>query len=115
MQTDLPTQLFDLERSLHAPAIRSNPEAAGQFLSADFREFGSSGRIWSRAEILDAMADDLPHEILSRDFECQILSPALALVTYLSETLTRTALRSSLWRLEDGTWRMLFHQGTPIP
>jgi glyoxylase I family protein len=106
---------FDLERSLHSHAVRSNPEAVAALLSDDFREFGASGRIWTKPEIIAELASEAPTEIKSRNFECQILSPELALITYLSESPTRTSLRSSLWRFEDGRWRILFHQGTPIP
>ncbi len=115
MQSDLDSHLITLERSLHHPAIRADPAQAAPLLSADFREFGASGRIWSRAAILEALATEPSSSIIARDFTCQPLSPTLALLTYVSSNGTREALRSSLWRLEDGHWRILFHQGTPIP
>lgn len=48
-----------------------------------------------------------------------MLSATLALATYRltlssADGFTHThTLRSSLWRREDGAWRMIFHQGTP--
>jgi hypothetical protein len=115
MHPDLETTLIILERSLHDPAIRTNPEQAGRLLSADFREFGASGRIWSRAAALELLATEPPYPITARNFNLQPLSSTLALLTYTSNNGSRDALRSSLWRLEDGQWRILFHQGTPIP
>ncbi len=115
MHSNLEATLFALERSLHDPATRANPASAGNLLSADFREFGSSGRIWSRDATLHSLATEPPAYITARDFTCQPLSPTLALLTYVSHNGVRDALRSSLWRLEDGQWRILFHQGTPIP
>ncbi len=112
MPEDLTLHLIALEQSLHTPAVRRD---AGTLLAEDFREFGSSGRIWSRAEILQALATESPVQITSRDFACQLLAPGLALLTYTSESTTRRAVRSSLWRLEGDQWRIVFHQGTPIP
>ncbi len=84
-------------------------------LAADFREFGASGRIWTRQEIIEALASETESTITSSDFACQMLSPSLALITYIAETGNRRSLRSSIWRLEGESWRMHFHQGTPIP
>ena len=106
--------LIALEQSLHHPATRSNPAAVAALLADDFREFGASGRVWTRAEILDELDGQAAHEIRSRDFLCQWLAPELALLTYVTETAERVALRSSLWRLEDGAWRIVFHQGTAV-
>ncbi len=108
-------QLIALERSLHSPAIRSNPDAAGALLAEDFLEFGASGRAFTRAGILAALAAEAPSPIASTDFDCRLLSPGLALLTYVSTSAGRRARRSSLWRCEDGQWHCVFHQGTPIP
>ena len=43
-----------------------------------------------------------------------------ALLTYRSETtypdagVTLISRRSSVWQRIDGTWRLRFHQGTPV-
>ena len=107
--------LIQLEQSLHSPAVRADPAAVAALLAEEFREFGSSGRIWTRAEIISALASELLQDITSHTFSCQMLTPTLALLTYISESPTRRALRGSLWRLEDTTWRIVFHQGTPTP
>jgi glyoxylase I family protein len=112
----LESHLIELEQSLHLPPVRANPAVAGALLAEDFREFGASGRVWSRAEILQALASEAPTEFMSEDFICQQLSPELVLLTYKSTHLatSQSSLRSSLWRLEDRRWRLVFHQGTPI-
>ena len=117
---DLDAQIIGLEKRLHSPELRRDPSLAGALLSAEFRELGSSGRIWSREEVVKAIGSEVPLRIESRDYRCQLLTPELVLLTYTSRTLrdsapAREALRSSLWRLEGGEWRALFHQGTPIP
>jgi hypothetical protein len=107
--------LIALERSLHDPTIRANSEAAANLLSTEFFEFGASGRVWSREAILAALATEDPAAITTRDYACQPLSPDVTLLTYISESPQRRVLRSSLWRLEGEGWRLVFHQGTPIP
>jgi hypothetical protein len=107
--------LIALERSLHDHAVRADSEAVANLLSAEFFEFGASGRVWTRGAILAELATENPAHITSRDYACQPLSPEITLLTYISETPQRRVLRSSLWRLEGETWRLVFHQGTPIP
>ena len=107
--------LIALERSLHSSAVRSDPEATGELLAEDFREFGASGRVFSRKEILAELAGETAYPIDGLDFECRLLSSDLALLTYVSTSPGRRARRTSLWRLEGAQWRCFFHQGTPIP
>ncbi|QMV19177.1 DUF4440 domain-containing protein [Granulicella sp. 5B5] len=109
---DLATHLIELERCLHTASTRQN---AANLLSDDFREFGASGRIWDKPTMLVSLAAEEHYPITSDHFVFQELAPGLALLTYTATTPTRRSLRSSLWRLEDGHWRVLFHQGTVIP
>jgi hypothetical protein len=116
---DLAAHLFRLEQQLLKPSIRRDTAALTSLLAEDFREFGSSGRIYTRQQIIEALAAESPHTIALSDMFCQQLAEDIALLTYRS---TRTieldaashALRSSLWIYRDHRWQMLFHQGTPI-
>jgi hypothetical protein len=115
----LSAQLRQLEEDLFQPELRRNPEKTSRYLADDFREFGSSGRIYTKAEILAELTSESPRTITLDNFHCDILAPDLALVTYRS---TRTialgipvhANRSSLWILRDDRWQILFHQGTTV-
>jgi hypothetical protein len=51
------------------------------------------------------------------DFEIHQLSGEIVLTTYriFNEEKMQHSLRSSIWKFEDTKWRMIFHQGTPIP
>jgi glyoxylase I family protein len=115
MTDQLEAHLIELELRLQSSATRQNAVAVADLLCEDFREFGASGRIWNREALLDALAEEAPHEIVSEGFRCMSLSDELALLTYIATIARHRTLRSSLWRLEAGRWRMLFHQGTPIP
>ena len=111
--------LRKLEQSLLQPAVRRNRTRLMELLADDFREFGSSGRMWTRKTIIDLLAKEtafVPPDI--EEFECSLLTPELALVTYRTarfdeKTGERLAsLRSSIWSRVAGDWKMRFHQGT---
>lgn len=49
------------------------------------------------------------------DFEIHPLSEEIVLATFrtYNEGNKQHSLRSSIWKLIDGKWKMHFHQGTP--
>ncbi len=105
-----------LEMAMLSVEVRSDSGRVGELLDEDFREIGASGRLWTRSETLAALADDSAYEAPSEiaEMEAQEICPGLVLVTYLAATTGRRTRRSSLWRLADGSWRLVFHQGTLI-
>ena len=115
---DIAQQLRHAEEALLDPAVRSDRTRVAELLAADFVEFGSSGHIWRRDEILDLLAGETPAPIHMMDFACALLAEDVALVTYrASRTEARTgvqisSLRSSIWTKRSGGWRLRFHQGT---
>jgi hypothetical protein len=119
-ECSLEAHLLRLETSLLDPAVRRNREKVASLLTEDFREFGSSGKAWSRDEILYLLETEQYAAPVMEDFQCRELSDGVALVTY--RTVRRDsstgkcseALRSSLWVYESGRWRMVFHQGTRV-
>ena len=121
MNTDpsLTEDLRKLEELLAKPQVRHSPEELGRLLADDFREFGGSGRIFDKRQIIDALQNQPPLDISLDYFEVKCLMPDLALVTYRgrckfppSDKVSHS-LRSSIWRKRDGRWEVLFHQGTP--
>ncbi len=114
----------DLEQRLHRPEVRRSPDAVRALLADEFIEFGSSGRVYNKALIVEALAQETTAEAALvpevHHFAVQFIAPDAVLVTYRSSrrtdgTARRTTLRSSLWKLIDGRWQMLFHQGTIVP
>lgn len=111
--------LEDLETKLLQASVRSDPVLVGALLSEQFRELGASGRVFSRSEILDALAAEGAVQLSLTEFSAEALADGVVLVTYRSRRedargTVREALRSSIWKSEAGQWRMIFHQGTPI-
>jgi len=125
----LAEHLENLENFLFDPVARRDISAVSALLAEEFREFGSSGRTYTKLDILAELSTEQPVIITLTDFVCQLISPTTALVTYKSlsshENRAPTqALRSSVWVLrslpkqysnspaEEPAWQMIFHQGT---
>jgi ribosomal-protein-serine acetyltransferase len=109
------TELERLELSLWRAQTRFDREYMDAILAADFVEFGRSGRVYGRDDVLafgpsriDAHLIGLRVTEIDRDTR---------LVTYVSEVRTADAIdlanRSSLWVRSGGSWQLVFHQGTP--
>lgn len=117
----LSSLLLAAERALMTHEVRTRPERLCALLASDFREIGRSGCCYDLADILVALpAETTPMEVDIDDFQTAQLSETIAQVTYTTRRSTEDGAlvtrRSSLWRLEaDGLWRMVFHQGTPVP
>ncbi|RYX83033.1 DUF4440 domain-containing protein [bacterium] len=119
MQDSLEQQLYQLEERLLQPEIRRNQDEVGRLLADDFREFGSSACVFDKSQILEALkgeAGDI-RRVISQ-FEIRVLAFDAVLATYRvtrresSEAGAVSSLRSSIWKLRDGSWQMVFHQGT---
>jgi hypothetical protein len=108
--------LRSCEEALLDPAVRRDRARVDALLDQDFQEFGSSGRIWTRAQTLELLATETYAAPSMTDFECVLLSEAVALLTYRTVRAQPgaqdSALRSSVWTNRSGTWRIRFHQGT---
>ncbi|MCQ6268930.1 DUF4440 domain-containing protein [Pseudarthrobacter sp. R1] len=103
----------ELERELLGPLVRGDIGRTAVLLHPDFLEIGSSGRVWTRDAMMMALEEDPGErtdiEILGADR----IGTGAVLLTYRSYARSGTTLRSSLWVLDGGRWRLRFHQGTP--
>jgi len=119
-QEHLLEELQELESALHQPAVRRSIAELDRLLHPRFREFGRSGRSYTKSDVLTNLpAGQESSVVWSQEFEVEPLAEGLALLTYRSAQvdaegrLTRHTNRSSLWQHTDRGWQMLFHQGTP--
>ncbi|MDY7010058.1 MAG: DUF4440 domain-containing protein [Planctomycetota bacterium] len=116
MKDSLTTLLCDLENQLLQPEVRESPNDIDRLLADEFVEFGASGTIYRKPQCAGGMSSvrmSLSH------FDAKILAPGVALTTYRvvkhdePHPHMKHSLRSSIWKLMDGRWQMVFHQGTP--
>lgn len=115
---DLSQTLLQLEQRLLSPAARRNGEELSHLLAADFIEFGVSGNIWNKADVVEQLPKEHFTQRTISQFAVKPLSEHTALVTYhchvetLGQQRSIGSLRSSIWRKQDEQWQMVFHQGT---
>lgn len=112
----LKRHLFQLENKLLLPEIRTSKEEVMNLLSDNFFEFGSSGKVLYKDEDISEATLGIVKMTMS-DFEIHSLSEEIVLATYriYNELNNQHSLRSSIWKVVDGQWKMHFHQGTKIP
>lgn len=112
--------LRSCEEALLDPAVRCNRARVSAFLADDFQEFGSSGTVWSREQILEMLATEDYHRPAMEDFKCHWIGDGVVLVTYRTVRIdpqpgqSAAALRSSIWIKDSEGWRVRFHQGTDV-
>jgi len=106
--------LRQLEESLLQPDVRKSRTLI-ELLADEFIEFSSSGRIYNKADLVEALQAESPSKQTANDFKVARLCPDAALLTYrihLHREPPVHTLRSSVWRRSNGKWRIVFHQAT---
>ncbi|VYU37559.1 Uncharacterised protein [Clostridium tertium] len=110
--------ILNLEKQLLDPVVRKTPEKLREFLSEDFIEFCSSGTIYRYNPNDTFFEENVSFKIMN--FTCAELTEGYALATYKvdkiyeKENTIKSSIRSSIWKLIDSKWKMIFHQGTLI-
>jgi hypothetical protein len=109
----------ELETKLHKKSVRNSPDLVSELLSDDFIEFGSSGNVYDKTTVIESLKNEQTDlNITTKDFKLKTLSDEIIQLTYRTvktDPLTNAplaSLRSSIWKLENNKWRMIFHQGT---
>ncbi len=117
-EDELARHLRSLEESLLDPDFRRDCGQVSALLAEDFEEFGASGRVWTREQILELLATEKYEPPQVEDFKYALIAKGVALVTYRTVRIEPisgeriTTVRSSLWTERAGEWRVRFHQGT---
>lgn len=114
---DLMRAILELEERLLTQDVRTSRQSLDGLLADDFVEIGSSGRVYDKASIIDALLTETRRDITVSEFKVREMSTDQAHATYrATDAATGSASnRSSVWRYEQGVWRMAFHRGTPLP
>lgn len=95
-------------------------DVLAELIDNEFIEIGSSGVVNHKAEVLRWLSSSHDIKHVGREFNAYSLADSIIMLTYISAikdtfgACTKKAMRSSVWRLTDGLWRMVFHQGTPL-
>jgi hypothetical protein len=111
--------LIKLELLLLKHEVRGNTKQLEELIHPSFQEIGYSGKCYTKEEVLKALASQKSTpNIHTADFSVTPISSTVALLTYkfanIGEdgTLSKQALRSSLWKKCGNMWQIVFHQAT---
>lgn len=112
-------EVRNLELSLLTEAVRKDPARMCLLLTEEFCEFGASGCVYNKTEVIAELQAEHERRIAMKDFATQMIDSSTMLVRYRSvregaDGVTVEALRSSIWVLREGRWQILFHQGTRV-
>ncbi|MDF2607538.1 MAG: hypothetical protein K0S34_1734 [Bacillales bacterium] len=114
MKNNLINLLYKLENRLLQHSTRNSIKELDNLLADEFIEFGSSGRIFNKKDIIERLPTENPISLEMLDFNITILSPDLVQTKFVINKESNTySLRSSIWKLKKDNWQMVFHQGTP--
>lgn len=118
--TYLKEHILQLENDLLKSEIRKSSERISELLANDFIEFCSSGDEYhyKDGDVFQAENDNSTLDWEISDFQIKELSNdcILSLFKLIKHDVVdgnkKYSLRSSIWRIYDGEWKMFFHQGT---
>lgn len=105
------------ELRLLDPTVRAAADLLAAMLHPEFREIGTSGRLWDRDTIIAALTAagaPEPGPLTASRMRGEQLCAGLVHLTFDTESKGLRSHRSSLWRLTGEGWRLYFHQGTPF-
>lgn len=108
--------LKKLEPLVYAANDGHKREYFEKLLAPEFWEIAASGQRYSRAYVLDALAErqqnPFEQDWKAEDYYLQQLAADLYLMTYTLHQPTRVSQRTSLWKRNDDHWQFVYHQGS---
>lgn len=102
------------EMRLLDPVVRADAGELERLLAPDFTEIGKGGRVWSRDEVLDALAAEPAMTSTASAFSGLVVAAGVVLVSYETLGSSGPVRRSTLWRETSSGWQAVFHQATPV-
>ncbi|AZH29923.1 DUF4440 domain-containing protein [Paenibacillus sp. M-152] len=111
-------ELEDIILNLEKQLMHARREDFERLLADDYIEYGSSGRKYDKSMQITFLKGKFPLDYIPfviTDFNIKVLSSDFVHATYCTESIDtgNKSLRSSIWKLNEGQWQMIFHQGTP--
>ena len=109
------TEIESLELELVDKDTRGNRIRLSELIAEDFEEFGTSGKVYRKKDILDSLPNKVNIKYNLSSFRFKELGTDCVLVTYTSIVNEITTLRSSIWKMHNGKWQISHHQSTIVP
>jgi hypothetical protein len=109
--------LTRLEEDMWREVTRFDQTFQEQQFATDFFEFGRSGRVYTRDQIIQLDSQPIHAVLPLPNLAIRLLDQNTAQVTYNSQveydSIVEHARRSSIWSRTESGWVIRFHQGTP--
>jgi len=107
--------ILQYEKDFFSKTFCNNREKLENRFSKDFIEYGKSGFVYDREDVITSLlglSKDRNIDIIQ--FSLTALCENILLARYISHHVDDNsyALRTSVWRYEDDSWKIFFHQGT---
>lgn len=115
-------RLIQREKELAAAEQRHAVAVIDEALSDDFHEISSDGRLYDKAYIMPLLPDVKIEDFSFEDFNSFPISDDSVLITYIAnvkgsfkgEPFPASNRLSTVWVRRHGSWRVMFHQATPV-
>lgn len=111
------------EREMLEADKQGNWDAIARRMADDFLEIAGNGRYFNKQQIAKLFHESRVDDYKMSEVDFRALGPDAALLAYRLDVqamfqgkpLPAAFLISSVWQKRDGAWKVVFHQGTPIP
>ncbi|SDJ88701.1 DUF4440 domain-containing protein [Microbulbifer yueqingensis] len=118
----LSDEIIAREKSLLSFEVRSSPAKLKELLSEEFKELGASGAYFELEEVLDRLPQEEFWSAKAGEWEFRLLADNVVQVMYKAIVVKGQdeassysySHRTSIWRIEAGLWKMVYHQGTRV-
>ena len=109
--------VIELELQLLKNEYRSSNDFLEKILHADFLEIGASGKTYNKEQAIYLLTRESDFSSAATDFRFFQVAGDVALLTYTLKTIspgneTQQSVRSSIWKFENDSWKLVYHQGT---
>ncbi len=110
--------LLKLEMSLWIEETRNNKEFLDKILHIEFMEFGKSGKVFYKKDILEDTSTKINAVFPFDNLNVKNISENTYLITYVAKNKSNDKVietnRSSIWIGDSENIQMIFHQGTLV-
>ncbi len=103
-------EILHLEKALLSNEVRRNVEALSELIADDFIEFGKSGKVWNKGDVLASLPleNEIQYEIAN--FRVTFETSSIVCVEYQLSEDGEISLRRSIWKFIDERWQMVLHK-----
>ena len=120
MKDELRNTIYELEQKLQKHEVRKSVDILDEIISDELIEVTSKGTLSTKNDCLINLpaAPEIHFEMT--DFSARLLAPDLVQTFFKTKkTIVDTnessiSIRNTIWKNENGKWKMVFHQGTPL-